>query len=466
MASHSRHVRFTLPPGHQDRNDQPPSILRRPTGHHLPDIPGSPNRDPIRRSSLPDMRHSTRHLNERRVRALEALCDMRSFLMQACNFDRDEHRRALTSPSIHALSALIAYVNALRGDIDRPVTNRLEHLLHHMNIDNTSRHPHEQLAPPEKLNMSKHEENARRGHKKRLRRESDYRLLELTSGLLKIKMRTLRDLTPAQLEQRELDALKVRLQRFNAPRNAIGLARPPIHIPTTRSSSVPNSPLGRRTTIAQSPQTDPNKLRRAYQGEPFDDLFPVTHMAELSLGSSISSTGPSNPYVPPPLPPTTQPPPHAALGSSPYASPRQSPYIPPAGTTYSAPPPAHTSPQTYTPYPAAASHVVYHGTPPQQPYQSPYATTGSTTASSAYPSTPPQLPAAYPPGSYAPPPSGVPGYAHAPAWPSPGGTRLSQPGGVPSPYGYNPHVAPPPPPAQPHVSQAFRPVAYPQPRKY
>lgn len=466
MVRPRRQVRFTLPPGHRDHQGQPPGILRHPTGHL--DAPGSPNRDPLRRSSLPDMRQSSRHLNERRVHTLEALCDMRSFLMHACNFDRDEHRRALTAPSIDGLSALISFVHALRGDIDQREIRRVERLLLHMNLDKSARHPHEQLAPRERPDVGAHEHNARRGHKKRLRREANYRLLELTSGILNINMRTLRDLASVQLEQRELDALKRRLQRFNARQDAVGLARPPIQS-TSGYSSVPSSPADRRFTTAQSPHTDPLKMRTAYNipGATFDELFPEqAGMAELQLGGSIAGTAPGSSAAATPLPPSmAQQPRELDPGSSPYAGPLRSPYgQPAAGTTYTpvqaAVHPQQTPPSAYMPYPPGAGRVVYPGTPPQPAYATPYAAAGP---SSAYPSTPPLVPAAYPGATY--PAQQGQAFPHMPAWPSPGGTTLQQPGGVPAPYIYNPQVVPPPPPhPAPAPPQAG--PAYPPQRRY
>lgn len=416
---------------------------------------------------------------------------MRAYLEGACNFHGEEKRRALTVQSVNALCALVALVNALRGDVDVGVTRRFEETLRKTEMNMGKKHPHEQLAILESDHMGTHERNARRGHRRRMRREAEWRLLEFVGRQLQIPIEVLRDLPDAQREQRELDAFKERVRKFNVPRPPPGMLRD-----GGGTNSVPHSPVERRYTEPRPPGTDPpNYMLRAYGMHPDDELFPA--MRDLSLPSSVrggaelggglhglgmgtsrpishahggfgggglgpaigSSHLPHHVRAGPPLPP-----PHHRTSSSPYAGPAPSPYMsaatytPPvttagyAASSSTAPHPPRTPPQTYAPSPFAGGAAY---TPPTYAASHPEAAT-------VYPNTPPQVPAGYPGGtagyvnhaagynhhqspqtSYA---STVPG-----AWPSPGaplgqplpGARTDQrvAHATPSPYDYPPAAA-------------------------
>lgn len=434
-----------------------PALVRRAT----PRLREHPTLDaaPQPRPSMSDLH--PHHV--RRLHAQEALHDMRAYLEGACNFHGEEKRRALTVPSVNALCALVSLVNALRVDGDVGVTRRFEDTLRRTGMDMGKRHPHEQLAISDTEHMRTHERNARRGNRRRMRREAEWRLLEFVSRQLHIPIEVLRELSDAQREQRELDAFKERVRKFNVPRPPPGMLRD-----GGGTNSVPQSPVERRYTEPRPPGTDPPRyIRRAYGMHPDDELFPV--MGDLSLpssvhgyaglgeaglrpamgaGSSRHGGGELGPGIGPShhLPhhtrtaPAPRPPPQHMSSSSPYAGPAPSPYMsaamymqPMSSSGYTAsssstPYPPRTPPQTSAPSPFAGAAAY---TPPTYAASHPDPVT-------TYPSTPPQAPAGYPGGnggygnhstgynhhqspqtSYS---STVPG-----AWPSPAPVPLGQP---------------------------------------
>lgn len=234
---------------------------------------------PVRYHSMPEMNMLRSH--GVRMRALEALNDLRSYLTQACNFHGQHLRSALSVPSVDALSALIAFVNALRKDVDNRVTDREERRLRSL-IDARKRHPHEQLAdfdPSDDLVFpNRHERWARVAHRKRLRREAEHHLLNFVSRQLRMSQSALRKMTPDSRAQCELDAFKDRIRKFNVPTSLT--TSPGTH-------SAPQSPAQRVGTGSRSPSSVPNSGRR----DPFE--FPslrdaLNDMEEISLpGSSF-----------------------------------------------------------------------------------------------------------------------------------------------------------------------------------
>lgn len=333
---------------------------------------------PTRHSSLPVMGPSRIHSRKHQVRALEALDAMRAYLKEACNFHGEHMRRALSVPSVDALCALIALVNALRSDVDNRITQREESVLKSL-IDTTKRHPHNLLTPDDTEHCTNcYERFARQAHRKRMYREAEHHLLVFVSGQLRLPISLLRDLSPQQRAQRELDAFKHRIKTFNEPSQT-----------TSGINSAPQSPAQRTATTPKSPRSVPiihvaDDYRRAYDlsSQSIDELFP--EMAELHLpGSSFDTPVPMESSS------RAKPMPPASLYDSQYAPPPMGPAF--VGQTHaSGRIPAHYSDAVPTgrPQPRYVERPVQ---PPASPYTGP-ATYGTAVPSGAAPTIPPGMP--------------------------------------------------------------------------
>lgn len=268
-----KQVRFApLPPSYTKMKEQaapklPAEMVTRSDQQHAP----------VRHHSMPEISALRSHGS--RLRAMESLNDLRSYLTQACNFHGQHLRSSLTVPSVNALSALIAFVNALRKDVDNRVTDRDERRLRSI-IDARRRHPHEQLSDfdpsDDQVFPNRYERWARIAHRKRMRREAEHHLLAFVSRQLRISQSALRKMSSDSRAQCELDAFKDRIRKFNEP--ASMASSPGTH-------SAPQSPAQRVGTGSRSPSSVPNSGRL----DPYE--FPslrdaLNDMEEISLPDS------------------------------------------------------------------------------------------------------------------------------------------------------------------------------------
>lgn len=280
-----KRVRF-----HESLLRDPYPERHRASSHSTPVLPYTPDVSQpglVRHGSMPTSLRG----HGSRLRAREALDDMQRYLMEACNFQGNHLKLAMSALNVATLSSLVRYANKLRG-VDSHVSQRDE-LMIRSYVDPYTRHPHHVLTDDSAYleRCAKYERCARIAHKDRQKREAEHHLSVFVSRQLGINLALLEKMSMEEGSLKEIEALKERIFMFNQPGEAAAnnaLSNAGVH-------SLPGSPAQHPSIVLRSPQSVPIEAMRrgvANLAQAINSL--EQEMGELMLPGSSFEADPSS----------------------------------------------------------------------------------------------------------------------------------------------------------------------------